>query len=140
MPAISRSQLQLMAQAKADDADLLFGHGRHSNAYYLFGYSVEIGLKACIARLFVADAMPDKNLTNKIFTHKIDDLVTIAGLKPRLDSERQINLAFKGHWSVVAAWTEESRYDMVDAFTSTAMRHAVLDESNGVLRWLKINW
>ena len=45
-----RVDLQALAQAKLDDAKLLFDNGRFSNAYYLAGYAVELGLKACIAR------------------------------------------------------------------------------------------
>lgn len=140
MPAISRTQLQLMAQAKADDADLLFGNGRYSNAYYLFGYSVEIGLKACIARQFVADAFPDKDLVKKIYIHNLSDLVRLAGLQAALDMDRQASAPFKSAWAVVSAWTEEARYEMIDEATCSAMREAVLDEQNGVLSWLKRHW
>lgn len=42
----SRLDLRANAQAKLDDAVMLCKTGRYSNAYYLAGYSVEIGLKA----------------------------------------------------------------------------------------------
>lgn len=140
MPAITRTQLQMMAQAKADDADLLFRHGRHSNAYYLFGYSVEIGLKACIARQFVADAFPDKDLVKKIYIHNLSDLVRLAGLQAALDTDRHASPPFKSAWTVISAWTEEVRYEMIDGATCSAMRDAVLDQQYGGLSWLKRHW
>jgi HEPN domain-containing protein len=58
--ALKRLDLQHLSEAKLADAELLFANGRHSNAYYLAGYAVEIGLKACISRQILADTLPDK--------------------------------------------------------------------------------
>jgi HEPN domain-containing protein len=55
-----RSELQTRAQAKLDDAILLLQHGRYTNAYYIAGYAVELGLKACIAAQIDAETIPDK--------------------------------------------------------------------------------
>jgi hypothetical protein len=55
------TNLKALAQAKLDDAILLFDNKRYSNAYYLAGYAIELALKACIAKQFVADTIPDKS-------------------------------------------------------------------------------
>jgi hypothetical protein len=57
---LKRTDLQALARAKFNDAELLFQHGRFSNAYYLAGYTIEIGLKACIAAQVSAETIPDK--------------------------------------------------------------------------------
>ena len=49
---LQRTELQAIANAKLQDAELLFQNGRHSNAYYLFGYAAEIAIKSRISRLF----------------------------------------------------------------------------------------
>ncbi|MDQ2083721.1 HEPN domain-containing protein [Xanthobacteraceae bacterium Astr-EGSB] len=55
-----RIDLQANAEAKSADAKLLLQHGRYSSAYYLAGYSIEIGLKACIALQVAAETIPGK--------------------------------------------------------------------------------
>ena len=52
MPSINKTELIKLAEAKARDAHLLLQNERYSNAYYLVGYAVEIGLKAIIAGEF----------------------------------------------------------------------------------------
>ncbi|MSU78452.1 MAG: HEPN domain-containing protein [Gemmataceae bacterium] len=48
---VNRTQLQQLAQERVRDADSLLKAGQWSGAYYLAGYAVECGLKACIAKL-----------------------------------------------------------------------------------------
>jgi HEPN domain-containing protein len=67
VPSIHKSDLIKIAEAKAGDALLLLQHGRHSNAYYLSGYAVEIALKAIIATEFRHDTFPDRDFVTKIF-------------------------------------------------------------------------
>src|SRR5258708_26287810 len=80
-----RAVLQAIAQAKLDDALLLFQHRRFSNAYYLAGYAVEIGLKACIAKQISAETIPDKAFINDIFKHGLRELIGVAGLSAELN-------------------------------------------------------
>jgi len=140
MAFLSRNQLRSMAEEKAADADLLYQHRRFSNAYYLFGYSVELGLKACIARQFLADALPDKQLVTKIFTHKLGELVGLAGLRLSLESERSENLVFDRNWAVVSEWSEEARYEIVNGESCAKLRFAIMHEHHGVKRWLSSYW
>lgn len=56
---MKRTDLQALAQAKIDDAAVLLQYGRSGNAYYLAGFSIELGLKACIAAQISADTIPD---------------------------------------------------------------------------------
>ncbi len=75
-----RSDLRAMAQAKMDDASLLLDNGRYSSAYYLAGYAVEIGLKACVAAQLSAETIPDKAVIRDIFKHDFKTLIGLAGL------------------------------------------------------------
>jgi hypothetical protein len=43
---VAKSELELLAQEKLDDAAALIAGNRWSSGYYLAGYSVELALKA----------------------------------------------------------------------------------------------
>ena len=85
---MKRVDLQALAEAKIDDATLLFSHGRHGNAYHLAGYAIELGLKACIARQISADKIPDPAILRNVLTHEFDKLIGLAGLKDELKLEQ----------------------------------------------------
>jgi hypothetical protein len=89
MAPLPRSTLQGLAIAKIEDARLLFENARYSNAYYLFGYGIELALKACIARQIIAETIPDKTILNRFLTHKFVDLVALAGLATLLQERRR---------------------------------------------------
>jgi len=48
---VNRTQLQQLAEERVRDAEALLKAGQWSGAYYLAGFAVEFGLKACIAKL-----------------------------------------------------------------------------------------
>jgi hypothetical protein len=139
MAPLPRKTLQKLAIAKVEDARLLFQHGRHSNSYYLYGYGIELGLKACISRQISAETIPDREILTKILTHRIVDLVALAGLSNVL-KERRTDQEFNSRWAVVAEWSEQVRYEIIDAVTAAAMQDAVEHPVHGVLEWLKQHW
>jgi hypothetical protein len=137
---MERGFLQAIADAKMDDAELLFQNERYSNAYYLFGYAAEIAIKSRISGLFRQDTIPDKKLVNDIYSHDLNKLIGLAGLATELAAGRAASPVFDGHWSTVSDWGEGSRYDMIDVFEATAMRNAMVDVDQGVFRWLRDRW
>lgn len=140
MPSIHKTELIKLAEAKASDAVLLLKNGRNSNAYYLAGYAIEIGLKAIIAGEFRNDTLPDKGFVNSAYTHKLDDLVRLAGIATALKTRQQSSPAFDSNWAIVANWSEQTRYEVTDVMTANAMLSAVSDAQNGVLPWLRTFW
>ncbi|MHB1103287.1 MAG: hypothetical protein ACYC0C_11055 [Devosia sp.] len=140
MAILGREHLRDLANAKVNDAVLLFEHGRYSNSYYLFGYGVELGLKSRIARVFAAETIPDRKFVNEIFSHDLAMLVGLSGLKPALDAETAKSDYFAAHWATVADWSVETRYEAIDEFRATAMRNAMLHAEFGVYKWLQSNW
>ena len=78
--AVKRDDLQRLGEAVFRDAAFLFEHARYSNSYYLAGYAIEFGLKACIAKLVVAEAIPDRDLVKSVYSHDFRTLVGLAGL------------------------------------------------------------
>ena len=136
----SFNDLKTIAQSKSADAVLLLEHGRFANAYYLAGYAVEIGLKACIALQFRAEHFPDRRVVNAIHTHQLNELVLHAGLEKILDDRRRQDRDFSDNWALACNWSPDSRYIAVDALTARVMVHAVSDPQTGVLTWIREYW
>lgn len=132
---IARSTLIRLASDKLEDARLLIAHGRWSNSYYLYGYAVEITLKAIISRAFQADEIPDKRFVDNVYTHDLQKLVGLAGLSSDLD-QRRGEAAFASRWAVVLRWNEGARYRIIDEGVAREMADAVDEPDRGVIAWL----
>ena len=139
MAPLSRSTLQELATAKAEDARLLYEHRRFSNSYYLYGYAIELGLKACIARNVAAETIPDKGILTGFLDHNFGKLIVLAGLSDALRQER-LTPAFDERWSQIIEWSVEARYGTVDATKAAAMADAVEHPQHGVMKWLQHYW
>ena len=77
---VTKADLEALAETRLQDAILLLEAGRSSSAYYLAGNAVELGLKACVAKAFQPNAIPDKAFVNEIYTHSLEKLLGTAGL------------------------------------------------------------
>lgn len=135
-----RHDLQLVAQAKIDDAEALLQLGRASNAYYLAGYAIEIGLKACIAKQIAADTIPELSFIRSIYDHDLQKLAKVAGLSALLKEAQDKNPTFAANWAIVCEWRPDMRYSDIDVATTQVMLGAVTDHANGVLPWIKAHW
>ncbi len=137
---LARARLQDLATARLAEAEALFAAGHHSGAYYLAGYAVEFGLKACIAKQFRADEIPEWALTREFKTHDLSMLLRFAGLRSDVDALRSGNAAFDEAWQTVLRWTVDSRYEMTSAKRASTMLVAAGDQANGVLGWIRTRW
>ena len=137
---IAKADLEKLAQVRLDDAVLLFQNGRHSSAYYLAGYAIELSLKACIAQSFQPNIIPDKAFVNAIYTHSLNDLLKTAGLFPEFQNAQQADAQLAAAWGIVSNWTEASRYEMWDPITAATLLTAIQDPQHGVFQWLKKHW
>lgn len=50
---ISKKDLKILSEVRLEEEQSLLANRYYSGAYYLAGYSVELALKACIAKLFI---------------------------------------------------------------------------------------
>jgi HEPN domain-containing protein len=131
--------LQRLAEEKLADAKHLLADGRWGNAYYLAGYAVELALKACIAKTFKAETIPDKALVNATYSHNFTNLVGTAELTADLNN-RKMAQAFEINWGVVVQWSEESRYESKGEQEAKDLIAAIEDATDGVLVWIKAHW
>src|SRR4051812_4920582 len=110
---MNRASWRRLAEARVRDARSLLQARRWAAAYYLTGYAVECGLKACI--VVYVRRNPDvifreKRYSEKSWVHDIEELLKLAGLKPQRDADVTANPALRTHWQTVKDWNEISRY------------------------------
>jgi hypothetical protein len=137
---MTRIDLQRLAQVKFDDALLLSANNRFGNAYYLAGYAVELGLKACVAKQIREHQIPDKSLIIGVYTHEFQKLVGLAGLTAVLKERQEEDQFFQAYWGISAEWKPESRYAIIDSMSAELMLTAIGDTEHGVLQWIKAHW
>ena len=113
---------------------------QYEGAYYLGGYVVECGLKACIAEQTRRYDFPDKNTVNASYKHTLTSLVGVAGLTLVLDQEMKDDLEFANNWAVVKDWLPESRYKKHTRKDARSLYSAITNKKHGVLRWIKQHW
>ncbi len=138
---MNRIDLQRLADERIADAQALLEVGRWAAAYYLIGYAVECALKACIARQFRAEDVPEKSLVNQFYSHNLSELLKLAGLGLAHDVRVGTDRTYQDYWNTVRDWRESSRYD--NRITEQKARDlfaAVTDPTSGVLPWLKTLW
>ena len=105
---MNRTDLQLLAEDRLADAEVLLANGRFGAAYYLAGYAVECALKACIAKLTKAEDFPIKNSTSTVYIHDLKKLATVAAVDVTITQLAKGDQAFGDNWDVVTHWSEES--------------------------------
>jgi AbiV family abortive infection protein len=138
---MNRTDLQLLADDRLADAEILLANGRFGAAYYLAGYAVECALKACIAKLTKAEDFPIKNSTNTVYIHDLKKLATVAAVDVTITQLAKGDQAFGDNWDVVTHWSEESRYDRaVDQRLAELMVDAVANARSGVLQCIRQYW
>lgn len=135
MSKLTRDILSKLAQDKAEAARTLLRHDLHTDAYYLAGYAAEIALKAIIAKEFLAETLPDKKRVNDIYTHDLEALITLAGLRSGLNDKLREDQILRTHWDVVKSWNESSRYFIRSRGEAYAMVNSIVAE-DGVLPWI----
>lgn len=136
----NRKEIQNIALERAKDADILFNNGQYSGSYYLSGYVVECGLKACFAKTIQSDDFPDKDKIIKAYTHDINKLIEHAGLSGVLKKDRANNKTLDKNWSIAAKWNEECRYLIMNQVDAQDMYNAVFSQNDGVFSRLKSHW
>lgn len=137
---MNRRELQILAGVRLVEAKSLLGTELWDGAYYLAGYSVECGLKACIAKQTRRHDFPDKKSVDASHTHDLKALVRIANLEQLRVEEAKTDSSFRDYWDLAQQWSEQSRYRRHDKADAKALVEAVGSTRHGVLRWIKQHW
>jgi len=137
---VNRTDLQRLADERAEDALALLNAGRWSAAYYPARYAVECALKACIAKQVKAEDFPDKKLALDSYTHDIQGLAKTADVDAVTKARERADAAFAENWLAVRDWDESARYAFWPEEAARKLHQAVIDPQSGVLPWLKKFW
>jgi HEPN domain-containing protein len=137
---VNRIDFQQLAEVRIAEAGVLLAQGKYDGAYYLAGYAVECGLKACIAKLTKAEDFPDKQFAQKCYTHDLRELLALAGLTAQRDADAQADPDLFKNWQVVKDWSESSRYARKSKDDAQRLYDAITDAAHGVLPWVKRYW
>lgn len=137
-------QLKELAKTRLKEVELLHHHGFYDGAYYLSGYIIEFSLKARVCKVLNREQYPERGEISKSFkTHKLDDLVMLAGLEKELEEEKINNPGFFVSWSLVTTWSEQFRYEPIGTKNYQAIEEIILalsDPKDGVLTWITKRW
>jgi hypothetical protein len=107
MPML-KADFQALADIRVREAGILLAAGEWDGAYYLAGYGVECGLKACIIRrLNTSDVWPEKSFMENCYKHDLKLLLKLADLEAEMNAAGPV----LGRWNLVNVWTEQSRYE-----------------------------
>lgn len=140
MAEASRSDLKALAQSRLVDARILLANRRHSSAYYVSGYAIELALKAAIAGRIRKDTIPDPRFIKQVYVHDLNTLLKLASLSVAFADDEKADRQLNANWAIVKDWTVESRYEQVDPVLAVAMVNAVGEEPSGVFTWLQKHW
>ncbi len=117
------AELQGIARARLEDAQVLFQSGRHDGAVYLCGYAVEMALKARICETLHWQGYPSTNSEFQHYqsfrTHYLGVLLHLSGL------EQEVMTGSLAEWSVVANWHPEIRYTPVGSVSEEVARYMI---------------
>jgi HEPN domain-containing protein len=140
---VNRLEFQDLADLRIAEAECLFQNGFFDGAYYLAGYAVEAGLKACIAKNTNQHDFPPKNTNRDCYSHDLELLLRTAILDTILANDRKVNRLLNGNWETVKDWKEESRYDPRGSKSQTiadGLIQAITNIPDGVLTWVRQRW
>ena len=137
----SRQELKALARLRLREAEALYDAGFYDGAAYLAGYVVEIALKARICRLLGLAEYPSAGALKQSYAvHDLDQLVLLAGLRPKLNPA---NAALFANWSVAQPWKPDRRYTARGTYgqqDALDILNAIRDPNGGILRWIAKYW
>jgi HEPN domain-containing protein len=113
---------------RIEEARILLKVKKYSGAYYLAGYAVEFGLKACIAKKTQRHEYPDKDFAYKCYTHDLEKLLLLTGLKSALDTDARLQV----NWAVVKDWNEQARFDRKNRVEAQELYDDIVEPAHGV--------
>lgn len=126
-------EVRRLASARLQDAKVLFAARRYDGAVYICGYTVELALKARICRTLKWSGFPETEAEFKglgsLKVHGLDALLHFTGREATVKSK------FMPEWSVIAAWSPDSRYTRIGTATKAEAK-LMLESAEVLLRKL----
>jgi hypothetical protein len=139
---VNRTDWQKLADEKLLAAEALLAACQWASAYYLAGYAIECGLKSCVLAFVDATGVifKEKKYSERCWTHKIEELIDLAGLKPDLDAAVAAAPALAANWTTACQWSEVARYKMNSPQEARSLYDAIVNPADGVMKWIRARW
>jgi HEPN domain-containing protein len=139
---VNKAECKHFAEERLKDAKVLLKGRRWSAAYYLAGYAVECGLKACIWTYIERTGVifQDKKYAERCFTHNLEELVRLADLQEARGRAISDDPLLGRNWLIVRDWTEASRYQSISHARAKKLFEAIAGRRNGVMQWIRTHW
>jgi hypothetical protein len=135
---MNRNDFQQLADIRVKEAKVLLDNQCFEGAYYLIGYAVECALKSCISKQFKEHDFPELQVVRDSYTHNLEKLLLVSGLKAQLHNEWQTTPKLRTNWLIVTIWSEQARYQHnMTQSTAEDLYEAVTEPQTGILSWLK---
>jgi glutamate synthase domain-containing protein 2 len=129
---IRREVLLRLADARAEEFDILRAAGRYAAAVYLGGYVLELLLKCAACRSLNLEALPVE-----LQTHDLEVLLLFSGFQTTLETVPEVHTSFR---RIQSRWSQALRYaDPVEISRRDCDDMAVrlFDPNHGVASWLR---
>ena len=142
---MTRTDFQQLAERRAEDAKVLLQAKRFAASYYLVGYAVECGLKACVMKRVGSEEggmlfEHRRFQTDYCFTHDLEKLFVAPNLWVDFQTDCGSDQILDHAWKAVKKWSEASRYGSPTPAESLDLFTSVVDPSHGVLQWIRRFW
>ena len=138
---LNRDKLQLLAESRLKEAEILLDRECWTGACYMTGLAVECALKAYLARAVRQYDFPDKNVVNRAYTHKLKELIQIDPvLWEELQREIRDDEKLRSNWDTVLLWNDENRYELVEEPHARSLHAATVEPGSGVMVWIRRRW
>jgi hypothetical protein len=139
---VNRQEARQLADEWVADAKILLDAGRWHAAYYLAGYAVECGLKACVLAYVERTGIifQDKRFAERCYTHDLAALVKAADLEMVFGLDIAANPALGANWRTAERWNVDRRYQTTSEADARGLYQAVTPNANGVLPWIRVRW
>jgi HEPN domain-containing protein len=140
---VNRHEWRQLADRWLEDAKTLLDNNRWPAAYYLAGYAVEFGLKACVlARVGLTPEVifEEQDFQKKVWTHSLEELVKRANLEKKRQDDANANPDLGDNWQVVKDWKADARYGDASEALAKKLYAAIADKPNGVMQWIRDHW
>jgi hypothetical protein len=87
-----------------------------------------------------AEVFPDKDFAVKCYTHNLEALLAMAGLKDLFDVAGAADALLHRNRVIVRDWSEAKRYHAINEAEARELYAAIESPAHGVLSWLKTYW
>lgn len=138
------SDLKTLAEVRLKEARVLHRNRLYDGSAYLYGYVVELALKARICKHLNISEYPDTGDFKPIFnSHDFDRLLLLSGLQQEINIANPSNKKLYTNWLLLTQWKPEQRYQPSGTYSQSQSREllrALTSRRWGFYSWISTIW